>query len=122
MKRLLIFTITMMLTAAFGVAYANGGGAAPAPTTYDMLLPLIPAVANAASVEGSNPGGLRSMEPEKALNNDITDFTGRTYDTLSEIGPANAVTPRSKTVESSNAGGPRSGMDHAVSITTFDSL
>ena len=57
---------------------------------------------NSGSVESSSAGGLRAADPAKVIQNGVTDFTGRTYDSLCI--PAEGTTMNSRSVESSSAG------------------
>jgi hypothetical protein len=75
-----------------------------------------------ATAEGSHAGGPRADVPGLELNNGVTDFSGRTYDTLSDIGMAAPGASRGASVESSHAGGPRteiSGQEFSNGITDF---
>jgi hypothetical protein len=66
-------------------------------------------------VSYANAGG-------KELQNGITDFSGRTYDTLSDISMATPGASHGAAVESSNAGGLRSaepGMELNNGVTDF---
>jgi hypothetical protein len=108
MKKILLYTITMIFVLTLGVAYAEedknfGSNEAKPDNFYDIG----PADVSATSVEGANAGGMRSVEPGIELNNGVTDVSGRTYDTLSDISMAAPGASRVASVEGSHAGGPR---------------
>jgi hypothetical protein len=108
MKKILLYAITMVFVLSLGVAYADAGNNFGSNKTiinnnYDIG----PADVPATSMEGVNAGGLRSTEPGMVLSNGITDFTGRSYDTLSDIGIASPDASRVSSVEGSHAGGLR---------------
>lgn len=71
------------------------------------LGPAALASALVAPVEGSNAGGLRSAEPGTQLINGITDYSGRSYDTLSDLSMASTGASLGASAESSHAGGLR---------------
>ncbi len=93
MKKIALFALTIVISAAFGVAYAgefsNGitnfaGKTINTSSDLSTRLDTVPGV-----TEGSNPGGLRSADLGlEKMNNGVTDFSGRTIDTLSDLGPA----------------------------------
>ncbi len=94
MKKIVLFAITFVFAAAFGVAYASGIGNGItdfAGRSYDEV-PVFGSMESAPMpgvVEGSNAGGLRSTDLGiEGLSNGITDFTGRSIDSLSDLGTA----------------------------------
>jgi hypothetical protein len=94
MKKILVFAITFVFVAAFGVAYA--GEMSNGITNFTGKYINTPADnysadsdAMPSAVESSNAGGLRSADLGiERLNNGISDFTGGTYDSPSDLGEA----------------------------------
>ena len=130
MKKIMIYTVTMVFALALGVAYAGMGGhdvmfngitnfsGRSIDTTADALK--IDAadwgvVSGLAEVEGASPGGLRAGEMEELLPyNGVTNFSGRGYATTSDalrIDPSDwgAAVVLRKPVEGASAGGLRAG-------------
>ncbi len=94
MKRALIF-VALLVLALVGVAWADdlGNGISVTNVNYENeSIIALPAVAEARSVEGAAPGGLR---PEKELANGITYFEMRApsvHETTSPEIPHNGIT------------------------------
>jgi hypothetical protein len=117
MKKLTIYTITMVFAVLFSVAYAYDGGKTMingitdfSGRTVDTLSDLNPGAMDNAFVEGSSAGGIR--EPGAVLYNGITIFNGKGAATRSDLDAAYTVLfppdkMRAAVVESSNAGGIR---------------
>ncbi len=97
MKKIVLFAITFVFAAAFGVAYASeiGNGITDfSGRSYDSVSSFNSAESDPmpSVVEGSSAGGQRSADfGIEEMNNGITDFTDRTYDTSPNFGPAASV-------------------------------
>ncbi len=94
MKKIALFVFTFVFAAAFGVAYASGIGNGITDFTgrsYDEV-PVFGSMESgpmSGVVEGSNAGGLRSVDLGiEEMNNGITDFTGGSYERVPDFGPA----------------------------------
>lgn len=108
MKKILLYAITMVFTLTLGVAYAEAGsnfGSNKAITNFNYDIG--PADVPATSMDGSNAGGLRSAEPGMELTNGITDYSGRSYDTLADISITSPGVSSGASAEGSHAGGLR---------------
>jgi hypothetical protein len=94
MKKIALFVFTIVIAAAFGIAYAgevSNGITNFAGKYINTLGDLYPADSSAmpSAVESSNAGGMRSADLGiEKLNNGISDFTGRSYDSPSDLGAA----------------------------------
>ncbi len=93
MKKIMVFTITMVFAFALG-AYAKEGGKQLyngitdfTGRSVDSAADLVPApqAMHTTAVEGSDAGGPRSAGPDKKLYNGITDFTGRSVDSAADL-------------------------------------
>ena len=104
MKKVMMITISMVFVLTLGFAYAaNNGVTNFSGLNYDIG----PAGVPTASVESVNAGGIREEGPSLSLGNSVTDFSGKTYDTLSDIGLAAPVSSSKPVVESIHGGGLR---------------
>ena len=122
MKKITLYTITMVFAVMLSVAYAHEDGKSmvngitefsgrTVDTLYD-LNPVAPGVMINAYAEGANAGGMREEEPRAALDNGITIFNGKGASTRSDLDYAFttgifAGEMKKAVVESSNAGGIR---------------
>ncbi len=123
MKKTILYVTTMMFVLALGVSYAEAGSnfgsnKAIANTNYDIG----PADVPATSMEVTNAGGIRSVELGMGLNNAVTDFSGKSYDSLADLNVASLGERQSATAEGSHAGGLRSvenGIESFNGVTDF---
>ena len=110
MKKISLFTMTMIFVLGFGAAYAADNGITDfSGRAYDTFE--IAPIAEVNSVEGVSAGGLRSDDIQ--IDNGVTDFSGRAYDTF-EIGLADS----GMSVEWESAGGMRAGDEPLYNGTT----
>lgn len=122
MKKIILYTITMIFAGALSMAYAHEDGkmmingitdftGRTVDSLYDIN-PVGPSAMEGAYVEGANAGGLRSVEPAAHLYNGVTIFNGKGVSTRSDFDYAFTVgvfagEMKDAVVESSNAGGIR---------------
>ncbi len=123
MKKTILYAIMMMLVLALGVAYAEaasnfGSNEAIPNTNYDIG----PADVPATLVEGANAGVIQSAGLGMELTNGVTDFSGKSYESLEDISVASLGEKQSATAEGSHAGGLRSvepGVGSFNGVTDF---
>ena len=123
MKKITLYTITMVFALTLSVAYAYEEGnkmingitdftGRTVDTLYD-LNPAGPVAMDNSYMEGANAGGIRSAEPAAGSYNGVTIFNGKGASTrvdLDYVFTIGVFAPKMKGAveESSNAGGIRS--------------
>jgi len=127
MKKIILYTITMVFALTLSVAYAYEDGkimingitdftGRTADTLYD-LNPVGPGAMDNPYMEGSSAGGIRSAEPAAGSCNGVTIFNGKGASTHVDVVNLNYAftasgfacnTMKGAVVEGSSAGGIRS--------------